>query len=394
MNERKNMTVLIGFVLSISLIASTFTVFFLINSYGQVHMQTLGEIFQRIIEKQPEAENIILETLKEYKSNPEISSDTNILLLHGYKQTDLFPASKAYSSLFILAGFGIGCILFIITLIFWHRKDILRIKFLTTYLEKVNNGDSDILFQVGEDDLSKVQDEIYKTVTMLSQTRNMALRAKNNFAENLYNIAHQIKTPITSISLSVQIMRENPSSKYLDQIQGRLSQLTHLEETLLLLSRIDAGTLPLEKKAVDLYTVLMLAADNLQDLLAKSNVSVDIPELGEITIQADLDWTMEAIINLLKNCMEHTPPGGVIHCSYEQNPIYTQIKIWDTGAGFAKEDLPHLFERFYRGQNAIHSGIGIGLSLSKAIIESQNGTISAKNLVDGGACYEIRFYSH
>lgn len=394
MNERKNMTVLIGFVLSISLIASTFTVFFLINSYGQVHMQTLGEIFQRIIEKQPEAENIILETLKEYKSNPEISSDTNILLLHGYKQTDLFPASKAYSSLFILAGFGIGCILFIITLIFWHRKDILRIKFLTTYLEKVNNGDSDILFQVGEDDLSKLQDEIYKTVTMLSQTRNMALRAKNNFAENLYNIAHQIKTPITSISLSVQIMRENPSSKYLDQIQGRLSQLTHLEETLLLLSRIDAGTLPLEKKAVALYTVLMLAADNLQDLLAKSNVSVDIPELGEITIQADLDWTMEAIINLLKNCMEHTPPGGVIHCSYEQNPIYTQIKIWDTGAGFAKEDLPHLFERFYRGQNALHSGIGIGLSLSKAIIESQNGTISAKNLVDGGACYEIRFYSH
>ena len=394
MNERKNMTVLIGFVLSISLIASTFTVFFLINSYGQVHMQTLGEIFQRIIEKQPEAENIILETLKEYKSNPEISSDTNILLLHGYKQTDLFPASKAYSSLFILAGFGIGCILFIITLIFWHRKDILRIKFLTTYLEKVNNGDSDILFQVGEDDLSKLQDEIYKTVTMLSQTRNMALRAKNNFAENLYNIAHQIKTPITSISLSVQIMRENPSSKYLDQIQGRLSQLTHLEETLLLLSRIDAGTLPLEKKAVDLYTVLMLAAYNRQDLLAKSNVSVDIPELGEITIQADLDWTMEAIINLLKNCMEHTPPGGVIHCSYEQNPIYTQIKIWDTGAGFAKEDLPHLFERFYRGQNAIHSGIGIGLSLSKAIIESQNGTISAKNLVDGGACYEIRFYSH
>ena len=242
--------------------------------------------------------------------------------------------------------------------------------------------------------MSKLQDEIYKTVTMLSQTRNMALRAKNNFAENLYNIAHQIKTPITSISLSVQIMRENPSSKYLDQIQGRLSQLTHLEETLLLLSRIDAGTLPLEKKAADLYTVLMLAADNLQDLLAKSNVSVDIPELGEITIQADLDWTMEAIINLLKNCMEHTPPGGVIHCSYEQNPIYTQIKIWDTGAGFAKEDLPHLFERFYRGQNAIHSGIGIGLSLSKAIIESQNGTISAKNLVDGGACYEIRFYSH
>lgn len=229
---------------------------------------------------------------------------------------------------------------------------------------------------------------------MLYQTRDTALKAKNNFAENLYNIAHQIKTPITSISLSVQIMRENPSPKYLDQIQGQLSKLTHLEEALLLLSRIDAGTLPLEIKTVDVYTVLMLAADNLQELLAKSNVSVDIPELSEMSIQADLNWTMETIINLLKNCMEHTPSGGAIHCSYEQNPIYTQIKIWDTGAGFAKEDIPHLFERFYRGQNAPHGGIGIGLSLSKAIIESQNGTISAKNLSDGGACFEIRFYSH
>ena len=92
--------------------------------------------------------------------------------------------------------------------------------------------------------------------------------------------------------------------------------------------------------------------------------------------------------------MEHTPTGGSIHCSYEQNPIYTQIQIWDTGTGFAKEDIPHLFERFYRGQNAAHGGIGIGLFLSKAIIESQNGTISAKNLTGGGACFEIRFYSH
>ena len=394
MNERKNMAVLIGFVLSVSLIVSAFTVLFLINSYGQVHMQTLGEIFQRIIEKQPGAENAILETLKEYKSNPEISSNTNILLLHGYKQSDLFPASKTYSSLLILAGFGVGCFLFIITLIFWHRKDISRIKSLTAYLEKVNNGDSDVLFQVGEDDFSKLQDEIYKTVTMLYQTRDTALKAKNNFAENLYNIAHQIKTPITSISLSVQIMRENPSPKYLDQIQGQLFRLTRLEETLLLLSRIDAGTLPLDIKTVDVYTVLMLAADNLGELLAKSNVSVDIPELGETSIQADLDWTMEAVINLLKNCMEHTPSGGIIHCLYEQNPIYTQIQIWDTGAGFAKEDISHLFERFYRGQNAAHGGIGIGLSLSKAIIESQNGTISAKNIADGGACFEIRFYSH
>lgn len=394
MSKRKNIAVLIGSVLSVSLIVSAFTAMFIMSNYGQAHMETLGEIFHRVIEKQPEAEEAIWETLKEYKFSPEISANENILLLHGYKQADLFSSAQTDTSLFIMAGFGMGCALFLSTLFFWHRKDISRINSLTTYLEKVNNGDSDILFQVGEDDFSKLQDEIYKTVTMLYQTRDMALKAKNNFAENLYNIAHQIKTPITSISLSVQVMREGPSPKYLDQIQGQLSRLTHLEEALLLLSRIDAGTLPLEKRAVDVYTVLMLAADDLGELLAKSNVSVDIPELGEMTIQADLDWTMEAIINLLKNCMEHTPSGGTIHCSYEQNPIYTQIQIWDTGAGFAREDIPHLFERFYRGQNAAHGGIGIGLSLSKAIIESQNGMISAKNIADGGACFEIRFYSH
>ncbi len=111
-------------------------------------------------------------------------------------------------------------------------------------------------------------------------------------------------------------------------------------------------------------------------------------------ICADMEWTMEAIMNILKDCMEHTPSGGTVHCSYEQNPLYTQIRIWDTGAGFAKEDIPHLFERFYRGRKMKGDGIGIGLALSKAIIEEQNGTITARNLINAGACFEIRFYSH
>ena len=113
---------------------------------------------------------------------------------------------------------------------------------------------------------------------------------------------------------------------------------------------------------------------------------------GEMAITADLDWTMEAMINLMKNCMEHNR-GGTVHCFYEQNPLYTQILIWDEGKGFFKEDIPHLFERFYRGKNAGEGGIGIGLSLSKEIIERQNGTIRAQNMPEGGACFEIRFYT-
>ena len=110
-------------------------------------------------------------------------------------------------------------------------------------------------------------------------------------------------------------------------------------------------------------------------------------------VLADMDWTMEALMNLMKNCMEHQK-GGTVHCSYAQNPIYTEILIWDSGEGFAKEDLPHLFERFYRGKNAKEGGIGIGLALAKEIIERQNGTIRAQNKPEGGALFEIRFYSH
>ena len=110
-------------------------------------------------------------------------------------------------------------------------------------------------------------------------------------------------------------------------------------------------------------------------------------------VAADLDWTMEAVMNLMKNCMEHSL-GGTVYCSYAQNPLYTEIRIWDEGEGFAKEDIPHLFERFYRGKNEREGGIGIGLSLSKEIIERQNGTIRAENRPEGGALFEIRIYSH
>ena len=297
----------------------------------------------------------------------------------------------------VMIGIAAGSGMFSIWLLIWYlcraRKEKERIVGLTDYLEKVNTGQEGVLLTTGEDAVSRLQDEIYKTVTELYQTREAALKARQSLAENMDHIAHQINTPITSLSLSVQMMSEAPSSEHLKEIRKQISRLTYLEESLLLLSRIDAGTLFFNKKEVDVFTVLTLAADNLQELFKKADVSVQKPELGEMLILADMDWTMEAVMNLMKNCMEHSP-GGTVHCSYAQNPLYTEILIWDDGEGFAKEDIPHLFERFYRGQNAPHGGIGIGLSLSKAIIESQNGTISAKNLSDGGACFEIRFYCH
>ena len=295
--------------------------------------------------------------------------------------------------IFAAAGFLAGILLFIFIFLYRNKMLSKRIQDLTDYLEQANIGKAEILSSFGEDDFSKLEDEIYKTVTFLYQTKDAAVQDKNNFAENLSNIAHQIKTPITAISLSVQMMKQDFAGKHLEQIEKQLLRLTHLEEALLILARLDAGTLLLQKDEVDVFTALVLAADNLQELFAGSDTSIDIPELGEAVITADLEWTMEALMNLMKNCMEHNK-GGSIHCSYAQNPLYTEIFIRDEGEGFAREDIPHLFERFYRGKNAGEGGIGIGLALSKEIIERQNGTIRAKNAAEGGALFEIRFYSH
>ena len=394
MSERKNIAILRGFVLSVSLLSTSLVTLLLANYYNHAHMIVLGQISQEVIEKQPEAEGAILSVLREYQYEPDIPTEENIIWRYGYGQTDFLRSSGVYNGIIVLIGFFAGGVLFLVTLIILHKKEAIRINALTDYLEKVNTGSGGVLLQTGEDEFSKLQDEIYKTVTTLYQTRDAALKAKSNFAENLYNIAHQLKTPITSISLSTQMMKENPSPKHLEQILKQLSSLTHLEEALLLLSRIDAGTLTLERTEIDVFTVLMLAVDNLQELFVEADVCVNIPESGSVLICADMEWTMEAFMNLFKNCMEHTPAGGTVHCSYEQNPLYTQIRIWDTGTGFAKKDIPHLFERFYRGENSKGSGIGIGLAISKAIIERQNGTISAVNLPDSGACFEIRIYSH
>ncbi len=294
--------------------------------------------------------------------------------------------------LFLAAGFLAGSFLVFLILLWRNKKEATRIHALADYLEQVNTGKGVVLSALGEDDFSKLEDEIYKTVTFLYHTKDRAVQEKNDFAENLSNIAHQIKTPITAIHLSLQMMKENSEGNHIEQVEKQLRRLTRLEEALLVLARLDAGTLPMKKEEIDVFTVLVLAADNLQELFEDSRVSVEIPEAGEALILADLDWTMEAFMNIMKNCMEHS--NGRIYCSYEKNPLYTEILIWDEGEGFAKEDIPHLFQRFYRGKSADQGGIGIGLALSKEIIERQNGTIRAKNRPEGGALFEIRFYSH
>ena len=395
MSSRKNILVTFGFVLSVGLVAAAVSVLLASYHYSRLQFELLNGICSEVVEEEPETKIIISAALKEYTGgNPDGVAEEDVLSALGYRISDFSGATSRQNILLAATGFLTGSLLFIVTFLYRNKREAIRIRNLAEYLEQVNIGDARCFLQKEEDEFSKLQDELYKTVTELYQTREKALLAKNRFAENLYNIAHQMKTPLTAISLSVQTVDNRPQEEFAEQIRRQVLRLTCLEEALLLLSRIDAGTLLLERRETDVFTLLSLAADNLQELSQEADVFIDVPEAGAVTVCVDLEWTMEAVMNLMKNCMEHTKRGGTVFVSYEQNHLYTQVRIWDEGAGFAKEDLTHLFERFYRGQNEKGGGIGIGLAISKELIESQNGTVTAKNLPDGGACFEIRFYCH
>ena len=238
---------------------------------------------------------------------------------------------------------------------------------------------------MAEGSYARLADEIQKTITELALTRQAAVTARDRFAQNLANIAHQLKTPLTALSLAAQ-------SAGAESMAAPLARLTGLEESLLLLARLDTGALPLHPKPCDLYTLLMMAADNLESLAESAGVTLDIPELDPIPVTCDPDWTMEALLNLMKNCVEHAPAGSAVRCSCRRNALYTEVVLQDAGAGFSPADLDHLFERFYRGEHPSPHSTGLGLAIAKELLKRQNALVHAENAPDGGGRFVVRFY--
>ena len=395
MNEKRKQGILLLFPLVILLLGTGFTSVLFYHVYQQTAYEHISAFCEIILENTPEAEPQLLSALKDFHAlTDQEVAENHHLEKYGYRADEFCKDLPLYIFLLPFLLFLAAACAFAFVIRTFHRRIQKRIADLTEYLEQVNTGAVGTLIQAQEDDFSHLQDEIYKTVTMLYQTRESAVASKKRYAENLANIAHQLKTPITAASLSLQLMEKEGSSEYSVKIKKQLDRLNRLEEALLMLSKMDAGTLLLKQEKVDIYTVLNLAAENISDLLLKEHISVDIPDKGCIEFFGDLEWTMEALINLMKNCMEHSHSGGHVYCDYTWNPLYAEIQIWDEGRGFALEDLPHLFERFYRGKYAVSNGIGIGLALARSIFELQNGTVTARNLQAGGACFEIRIYSH
>lgn len=269
-----------------------------------------------------------------------------------------------------------------------------RVRELTEYLKDVNSGGTAVLRR-GEDAFSHLEDEIYKTVTELQSTKESAVKNHEILAERIADIAHQLKTPLTSMSLMTELLEEyqtDDTKEYHTRLSSQIGRLKGLVSGLLSLAKLDSHGIIMKNECLELSELLEEAEESLREMLVERKITFTAEGENGCHLYADRQWTEEAILNILKNCAEHTPEGGRITAFYGQNPIYTELRIEDGGNGFAPEELPHIFERFYRGAGAAKDSAGIGLAIAKAVIEQQNGYIHAQNTADGHACFAIKWY--
>lgn len=273
-----------------------------------------------------------------------------------------------------------------------------------------------------EGELAILQNELSKMTQRLLEQTDALKTDKKYLSDAMADISHQLRSPLTASQLILSLLKDPHLStdkrrELLQELSQLFSRIDWLIETLLKMSKMDAGTAYLAKEPVLISELLEKACEPLlipmelreQTLIlpthqvtseAESSTSVvnsvssslSESHLANESFLGDLSWTTEAILNILKNCMEHTPIGGTITVSCQETALYTELVIEDNGPGFSPEDLPHLFERFYKGKNSSEQSVGIGLALSRMIIAHQNGTVKAENLVTGGACFTIKFY--
>ena len=228
-----------------------------------------------------------------------------------------------------------------------------------------------------------------------TKKQTLLLEDKSYLANALADISHQVRTPLTSINLLVDLLSESNISderrmKLTHELLGLLSRIDWLITTLLKISKLDAGTVQFKQETISLNELISKATAPLLIPVEIMEQNLHINTTGNFT--GDVSWTVEAISNVVKNCIEHTPNGGDIRIAASETPLFTEIVISDSGTGIAKEDLPHIFDRFYKSKNAGDKNFGIGLSLARMIITNQNGVIKAENNTTKGALFKIRFY--
>lgn len=273
-----------------------------------------------------------------------------------------------------------------------------KIEDMTAYMEALNRDSYSLEIEDNTDDeLSLLRNEVYKLTVFLKEQAVRAAGQKKALADSVANISHQLKTPLTSITVLVDNLSQNTDMdegtrrKFMGEISRQLSEMSWLVATMLKLSRLEAGVVVLERGRCSVKELVESAVGRLETMSELAEVSI-VPSLPErVFLWVDMKWTVEALINILKNAIEHSCAGGKIEIFGVDNDVYTELRIIDHGTGITKEEIERLFRRFYRGETAKEDSVGIGLALAKEIVEKQNGRISVDSEEKKGTVLSIRF---
>ena len=284
-----------------------------------------------------------------------------------------------------------------ILIINYKNKKSKKIENIINYIEEINKKNYNLKIEENtEDELSNLTNELYKITIMLKEQAELSKKDKNVLQRSLEDISHQIKTPLTSISIMLDNIKENPQmdlhtrQEFIYEISRQIEWINWLVISLLKLSKLDSNTVDFKHEEINAENLINNVIKNLAIPLDIKQQSVIVTGNNE-TFIGDYNWELEALTNIVKNCIEHTPENKKIYINCEKNNFNTKIVIRDEGNGIDREDIKHIFERFYKGKNSSENSVGIGLALSKSIIEKDNGYILCTSEVGKGTTFEIKY---
>lgn len=303
------------------------------------------------------------------------------------KDTVIIENEKMFSRFLIgnIIFIVVVCIIILILFLKYNNSKDKKLNEITKYIEEINNKNYKLdIDDNSEDELSILKNEIYKTTIMLKEIAENSKQDKIKLKDSLSDISHQLKTPLTSITILIDNIIDNPEmdketrAEFAKDIKREVTNINFLVQALLKLSKLDANSVKFINENVTVESIIEESMKNIAVLSDLRNVKIQVNGDKNAKVYCDFKWQVEAITNILKNAIEHSNTNGNIQINYEENQVYTKIEIIDYGVGIDKEDLPHIFERFYKGKNSSPESVGIGLALSKSIIENNNGYISVE----------------
>ncbi|SDF66365.1 Signal transduction histidine kinase [Paenibacillus sp. cl6col] len=277
----------------------------------------------------------------------------------------------------------------------WRYRELEK---LSIYLREISSGNDSLDVRDNQEgELSILKNDIYKVTLMLSEQRSLLQRDKMQLTDAISDISHQLKTPLTSMTVMADLLSsaDLPPVKRMEfthNIRIQLERIDWLVSSLLKLSKMDAKTIPFKKEPVLVKQLIQQALEPVLIPMDIKEQTVSINGGDNVSFIGDFNWTSEALINILKNGVEHTQEGGAIAISYTENALFTEIVIADNGKGIPKEDLPYIFKRFYKGKHASEGSIGIGLAMAHSIIASQGGVIDVRSDGENGTEFRIKLY--